>query len=181
MAEAELARFIDRHTIEYVRTYPHPIERVWRAITDPAEISTWFWMAEIDLRVGGAYRFGGEGSDLRGVITALDPPRLVRFGGPEAHGKDGYMQFELEAVRGGTRLTFTQHSTPGFFNKPDWPADPADHPAGARNPWRPGTLSGWHVSLDQLGDLFEGSTHAARMPESKLQEIYREHMRATQP
>ena len=55
MAEAELARFIDRHTIEYVRTYPHPIERVWRAITDPKEISVWFWTARFDLRVGGAF------------------------------------------------------------------------------------------------------------------------------
>ena len=39
MADAELARFIDRFTVEYVRTYAHPVERVWRAVTDPAEFS----------------------------------------------------------------------------------------------------------------------------------------------
>ena len=39
MAEAELARFIDRFTVEYVRVYAHPIERVWRAISDPAELA----------------------------------------------------------------------------------------------------------------------------------------------
>jgi len=181
MAEAELARFIDRYTIEYVRVFSHPIERVWRAITDPAEISIWFRTAKFDLRVGGAYVFGGDHSDMKGVITALDPPRLIRFGGPEPHGKDGYMQFELKAVGRGTRMVFTQHSTPGFFHKPDWPADPADHPAGERNPWRPGTLSGWHVSFDHLGDSIDGSTPAKRMPESELRKIYREHMRATQP
>jgi hypothetical protein len=27
MSNADLARFINRYTIEYVRTYPHPIER----------------------------------------------------------------------------------------------------------------------------------------------------------
>jgi len=32
MAEAGLARFLDRFTIEYVRTYAHPIARVWRAV-----------------------------------------------------------------------------------------------------------------------------------------------------
>lgn len=179
MAEAELARFIDRYTIEYVRFYPHPIERVWRAITDPTEISAWFWTASFELKVGGAYVFGDDRSDLRGVITALDPPRLIRFGGPEPHGKDGYMQFELTAQRRGTRMVFTQHSTPGFFRKPDWPADPAE--LGETNPWRPGTLSGWHVSFDQLGDLIDGKAHGKRIPESELQEIYREHMRATLP
>ena len=181
MAEAELAHFVDRYTIEYVRFYAHPVERVWRAITDPAEISVWFWTAKFDLRVGGAYKFGDDGSDLSGVITALDPPRLIRFGGPKPHGKDGYMQFELKAVARGTRMVFTQHSTPEFFHKPDWPADPIDHSAGEKNPWRPGTLSGWHISFDCLGDLIDGSTAGKRMSESELQNIYREHMRASQP
>ena len=48
-------------------------------MTDPAEISVWFWTAEFDLRAGGAYRFGGEGSDMKGVITALEAPRRIRF------------------------------------------------------------------------------------------------------
>ena len=42
MANDDLATFIDRWTMEYVRFYPHPIERVWRAITDPAELARWF-------------------------------------------------------------------------------------------------------------------------------------------
>jgi hypothetical protein len=33
MAHEGLARFIDHWTIEFVRTYPHPIERVWQAVT----------------------------------------------------------------------------------------------------------------------------------------------------
>ena len=42
MPNADLARFIDRWTMEYVRTYPHPIERVWKAVSDPAEVAIWF-------------------------------------------------------------------------------------------------------------------------------------------
>jgi len=34
-----LPRFIDRWTIEYVRTFAHPIDRIWRAITDPRGFS----------------------------------------------------------------------------------------------------------------------------------------------
>ena len=29
MPKADLARFIDRWTIEFIRVYPHPVERVW--------------------------------------------------------------------------------------------------------------------------------------------------------
>jgi len=28
MANADLARFVDRWTIEFIRVYPHPVERV---------------------------------------------------------------------------------------------------------------------------------------------------------
>ena len=42
MVDAGLARFIDHWTIEFVRTFPHPIERVWKAVTDPAEVAIWF-------------------------------------------------------------------------------------------------------------------------------------------
>ena len=77
MAEAELARFIDRFTVEYVRVFPHPIERVWRALTDADELGAWCMPAKIDLRVGGAYAFQGEDW---GTILALEPPRLIKFG-----------------------------------------------------------------------------------------------------
>ena len=44
---------------------------------------------------------------------AFDPPRQVRFSEPPATGEDGYFQYALEVVPGGTRLTFEQHGTPG--------------------------------------------------------------------
>src|SRR5580693_3602139 len=111
MPDAALARFIDRHTIQYVRVYPHSIERVWAAVTDPAQMALWFFPeAEIDARAGGAYVLGGRGSDFHGVITIFEPPRLVRYGGPSPHGPDGYWQFTLDPVPDGTRMMFVQSS-----------------------------------------------------------------------
>lgn len=183
MAKTELARFIDRYTIEYVRFYPHPIERVWRAISDPAEMSVWFSRIKFDAELGGAYlALWEEPSDFKGVITAFEPPRLVRFGGPAMHGPAGFWQFELAPVEGGTRMVFVQHSEPGFWNKPEWPLDPPE-PA-PDTPWRPGTLGGWHAAFDELGERLDG----ASLPEERqrerwveLTEVYREHMRATMP
>ena len=31
----ELGQFVDRDTMRFVRDYPHPIERVWAALTVP--------------------------------------------------------------------------------------------------------------------------------------------------
>jgi uncharacterized protein YndB with AHSA1/START domain len=178
MKKAELARFIDRYTIEYVRVYPHPIERVWRAVSRPEGISAWFWTADFEPQLGAAYRFGGADSGMDGVITAFEPPGLIRFGGPSCHGPEGYIQIALEAVAEGTRLTFLQHSQPGFW-KSDWPIDPPELEEGPGLPWRPGTLSGWHGALDCLGELLDGGTPAHRSSqEGPLFEVYREHMRS---
>src|SRR5579862_2763853 len=111
MADVELARFIDRWTIEFVRVYPHPIERVWRAISDPAEVAVWFIRPTVwDMRSGGAYQFEDK---FLGPIERVEPPRLLRFryapvAGPWP-GEDAYFQFELESDAGGTRLRFVQH------------------------------------------------------------------------
>jgi uncharacterized protein YndB with AHSA1/START domain len=65
--DADLPRFVDRWTIEYVRTFPHLIERVWRSITDPKEFPAWFIPGSIELEAGGAYSFGGTEPDFLGA------------------------------------------------------------------------------------------------------------------
>jgi uncharacterized protein YndB with AHSA1/START domain len=166
MSNDDFARVIDPYTFGYTRTYPHPIDRVWRAITDPAEISEWFWTAKFDLRPGAAFSFGPEDGGIRGVIVALEPPRLIRFSDPPAGG-EGYFEFALSTVEGGTRLDFVQHGTPAAVPE-DWP-------------W-PGLLAGWHANLDHLGVLLRGGVWLGdRATEAALAERYRERLRATQP
>jgi len=177
MAEHELARFVDRWTVEYTRTYPHPIERVWRAITDPAEMSVWFSRITFEPRLGGAYRaLWEEPSMFQGVITAFEPPRLLRFGGPHP-GADAHWQFELEPVDGGTRMVFVQCIPPGHEVLARWPLDPPE--SAPDTPWRPGTLSGWHIAFDNLGDVLNGvviGSHLAATPFSELAESWTKKM-----
>jgi uncharacterized protein YndB with AHSA1/START domain len=184
MTDAPLARFIDRSTIEYVRTYPHPIERVFRAVTDQAEVGAWFYPpAEIDARLGGAYSLGPKEPTtfaFAGVITAFEPPRFVRYGGPHA-GTESYWQFALQPVAEGTCMTFVQRITPGYFkNVHGWAPDPPEHPAGKDNPWFAGTLSGWHIAFDHLGDQMN-AVPFRKVDEAVLKDRYRAHMLATQP
>jgi len=182
MSDTQLCRFPDRFTVEYVRTFPHPIERVWRALTDPKEMSVWAMPTTIDLRVGGAYTFMGE---QWGAILALDPPRLIKLGKigieakPHAPGEN-YMEYVLEESADGTRMTFTEHWKEG----PDYLAFFGDDlPGGPETPFHPGTLAGWHGMFDGLAALLDGVRRERRTPAERSDRlaIYREHIRATLP
>lgn len=49
-----LATFVDRYTMRHVRIYPHPVERLWEAITDDEQVGKWMGSPiTFDLRVGG--------------------------------------------------------------------------------------------------------------------------------
>jgi uncharacterized protein YndB with AHSA1/START domain len=134
-----------RHRVRFQRRLPHPIERVWRAISEPGEIEAWLARAEVDLEPGGRIHLEWlntdeegnryEGADMTGTITRLDPPRLLEYDS-DAHGR---MTWELRATGDGTELTFTCVI-----------AISDEHVAD--------NLSGWHVHLDFLEDWLEDGT-----------------------
>jgi uncharacterized protein YndB with AHSA1/START domain len=78
-------------TLRLTRTFAAPREKVFRAWTEPQALKKWWGphgyetpSAEVDLRVGGRYRFGmrklpdGEIFYLSGVYREVSPPeRLV--------------------------------------------------------------------------------------------------------
>jgi uncharacterized protein YndB with AHSA1/START domain len=121
-----------RPAVRFERRLAHPIEAVWRAVTEPDELAAWFpTRVEVDLRVGGAMRFtfvDHEHPEMRGEVLELDPPRRFAF----TWGDDEEVQIELEPADGGaaTLLHFVQLL--GAEN------------TAARN------AAGWHVCLQRL-------------------------------
>ena len=75
--EAGFGRFADDRTLQYERFFAHPVERVWRAITDPAEFRRWFMPGSLQLRGGGAYQFGS--AAWTGEVLMATPPTLLRL------------------------------------------------------------------------------------------------------
>lgn len=72
----------DRHRLRIERRYPHPVAKVWRAITEPAELSGWFpARVETEPAVGATmtFTFPGEASTSNGTIAEVDPPRVFAF------------------------------------------------------------------------------------------------------
>jgi uncharacterized protein YndB with AHSA1/START domain len=94
-----------RPALRVERRLAHPIERVWRAVTEPAELAQWF-VATVDWipEEGETFEAGGE----RGRITTVDPPRALAW----EWGAERY-RFEL-APDGpsATALVFTHVFSP---------------------------------------------------------------------
>jgi uncharacterized protein YndB with AHSA1/START domain len=169
MAEAELARFIDRWTMEYVRVYPHPIERVWRALTDRVELAQWFIPpTQWDLKLGARYRMHDDG--FSGVILAIEPPTRLRLG--NSAGDAGYTEYQLAEAAGGTRFRFVIHFDPdgghAFAPNPDLGGD---LPGGAGTPWRPGFVGGYHAFWDDLADHLDGVPQNSRLPATEMSRV----------
>jgi uncharacterized protein YndB with AHSA1/START domain len=83
--------------VRFERTYPHSIERVWSAITEPDELRHWF-PSEVNMEpsVGGTVVFRGDPfaeKNLPGTVLRFEPPRHLAFTwGPDE------LRFDLEPV-----------------------------------------------------------------------------------
>ena len=141
-----LATFVDRDTLVYERVYPHPIERVWSAVSTGEHLSAWMMpTATVEQRAGGVATFTWGGTSPDDPFETYDvrdfePTSLITFAD---QATAAFMRFELTPVSGATtRLHFTLH----------WPA-PDDVPS----PWAPEALSTFHQTLDRLDAWLAGS------------------------
>jgi len=81
-------------------------ERVFRALTEPAELERWFvHKAEVDLRPGGAIRLEWAPDAVEtGTILVLEPPHRLSYSWHALEPSPTTITFELSAENGGTRL-----------------------------------------------------------------------------
>jgi uncharacterized protein YndB with AHSA1/START domain len=105
--------------LQIVRFLAAPVERVFSALTDPAQMSRWFfageaWTAEAtnDLRVGGEYRVtmisdAGDRIVCSGVYRAIEPPSRLVFTWTSYAVTDTVVTVELRVLGNGTELTLT--------------------------------------------------------------------------
>jgi uncharacterized protein YndB with AHSA1/START domain len=104
--------------INIVRDYPHPVDKVWRALTDPALIPLWTATGEGARPVGFAPVVGTRFQYVakpkpgwRGIVDCevlqVEEPHLLRYSsvGNEG-GKPTYVEYRLEPHGTGTRFTY---------------------------------------------------------------------------
>lgn len=105
----------ERDAIRLEITYPHPIARVWQALTDSAALARWLMPNDFAPVVGHQFTFREVNPrGWRGVVdcrvVALDPPRRVAYTWQGAPGlPETLVAFTLTEADGGTRLRL-EHS-----------------------------------------------------------------------
>lgn len=140
-AGAEVLKDGEKWTLVIVRELRHPPEKVWQALTDPAELREWApFDADRSLAVVGPVKLSTVGTPTPQVsetqVTRADAPFLLQYqwGGNE-------MRWQLEPLGDGTRLTLWHNIDRGFISM------------GA---------AGWHICLDVL-DRFIASEPLGRI------------------
>ncbi|GIF76407.1 SRPBCC family protein [Asanoa siamensis] len=138
LADASVEQAADgRATLVFVRDFPHPPHRVWRALTSPSEIGEWApYTADRDLATTGPATLTMIDSDTRTDIavevTRVDPERTLVY----SWGTDT-LRWDLTPTAAGTRLTL-RHT----LEDPSWIAKVA---------------AGWHICLDVADHLLTGN------------------------
>jgi uncharacterized protein YndB with AHSA1/START domain len=121
--------------VRFERIYPHPPDRVWRAVSEPGELAHWFPSSvQIEARPGGTISFSGDPytEDTLGRVLVFDPPHRLAFTwGPDQ------LHLALDPVGDGhCRLTLVNVLS--------------DRSAAARN------AAGWSVCLLELDKTVAG-------------------------
>ena len=134
--------FPDR--IERTVEIAHPPAKVWEALTTAGGLAAWFGdEATIDLRPGGSAHMTwkhGHTAEMR--VERVEEPSVFGYtwhiyGLPEDDPRRTYVEFTLEPVDGGTRLTVVET---GFAQlSPDAHSQAYD-----------GNASGWASELGEL-------------------------------
>ena len=108
MTDGTLERRGGKQVMRLERRLAHPVERVWRALTEPDELAAWLALAELELVEGGRVVLTWQNTDeegntavARGTVSALDPPRLLELD-TYIHGT---LRWELEPIGDTTSLT----------------------------------------------------------------------------
>jgi uncharacterized protein YndB with AHSA1/START domain len=164
IVNATLETVNGRPTLRFERRLPHPPEKVWRAITDPAELAHWFPQnLEGTFAPGAKLRFVFRGEppvldgevieDFTGEVLEIDPPRVLAY----TWGGD-ILRWTLTPVTDGCLLTFTDTLS--------------DLGKAARDG------AGWHVCLEGLEARLAGTGGPA---DDRWREVYEGYQQAFGP
>jgi uncharacterized protein YndB with AHSA1/START domain len=134
---AQVRKDGEKWTLVVVRELRHPPEKVWQALTDPAQLRAWApFDADGNLgRVGSTVKLTTVGAPVSQVsettVKRADAPKVLQYtwGG-------GDIRWELEAAGDGTRLTLLHNIDRRFISM------------GA---------AGWHICFDVLDHLLGGN------------------------
>lgn len=104
----------DTQTVTVEREFPHPPERLWRALTQPHLIAEWLMKNDFVAEVGHRFHLCGDwGGVLDCEVLAIEPGRALSYRWDHANENPAFdlrsvVRFTLEPTAGGTLLRMEQ-------------------------------------------------------------------------
>lgn len=133
---------VSTKSVVVTRDLPFPVDRVWRALTDPALMAEWLMQTDFRAEEGADFTFSAAWANLTidCQVTTIRPMQELSYRW-QAEGLDSVVTWTLEPNTGGTHLRM-EHA--GFTR------DQARAYGGARD--------GWVRFIDSLETLLARST-----------------------
>jgi uncharacterized protein YndB with AHSA1/START domain len=125
----------ENRTIIIEREFPHPPEKVWRALTQPHLVAEWLMQNDIASVAGHSFSLSAEWGTVECRIRQADPPRSLSYDW-KTKDLDSVVSWTLSPSRTGTLVRMEQA---GF--RPD------------QKSYFRGATARWPQFLDALDDL----------------------------
>ncbi len=139
------ARSAEIRTVVVEREFPHPPEKLWRALTQPHLIAEWLMKNDFVPAVGHRFNLSGEwGGVLDCEVLEIEPNRMLSYTWNFAHEDPA---FNLESVISFT-LTPTAQGTHLRMEQVGFRPDQKQALGGAK--------AGWQQFLGNLEQLLAG-------------------------
>lgn len=140
-----------RWRLRFTRDVAHPVEKVWRAITEPEHLAAWFPTTIDGERKPGAplhFTFPNQAAPpFDGEVIAYEPPHLFEFRwGPDV------IRLEVQHSQRGALLTLSDTLE--------------ERGKAARD------AAGWHTCLDALAASLAGDRHARQEEMSAWRDVH---------
>jgi len=95
--------------------FPHPIAKVWKAISDAEEISKWFILADFKAEVRYNYTFTHDQTKITGEVLLVNPVYdLIYTWIVKGTGVETTVSWKLEEKENGTFLTLEHTGISGY-------------------------------------------------------------------
>ncbi len=102
------------------KEYNYPIEKVWKAITNPEAIAKWFIPGDFKPVVGSEYSFENEYTKVRGKIINLEEPVLMVYSWIKENTEiETIVSWKLKETESGTKLTILHEGIEKYKDHPD--------------------------------------------------------------
>ena len=90
------------------RDMPHPVEKVWRALTQGPLLEEWLMQNDFEPVVGQRFEFRADWGAVEGQVLTIEPQKALSYTW-EAFGLKSVVTYTLTATPGGTHLRVEQN------------------------------------------------------------------------